>query len=722
MKSFFRNRSTTIAALLIGLLCAFLTIGLYLRTPLLFEELDLKLSDIRFKYREKFEPERIKPNPNIVIVAIDEKSINKIGRWPWSRATIAKLVDKFYEYDVKLAAFDITFSEEESAKADGAFGESLRVNENVVLGYFFRKDSTEETDKESLKLHNRSKVNLVKYMKDYKEDFIVKFNSAELNIPLIAENAAGFGFFNVIPDNDGIYRKALLVINYDNNYYPSLNLEAGSLFMDKQILVTIADFGVSGIRLNDLSVPVDENGRLILNYYGEAGAFPVYSAVDVLNGKISKEKLENKLVFFGPTEIGIADIRATPFDPVSPGVEIQATAASNILDGNFLIKDGVTEAIDLALIFFMTLLISLILIATTRTFVGFLVLLFFLAVFFATNFYLFSRSNLMLSILFPAFSISLTYIIYEAYRNITVERKSRFLREAFNSYVSPEVVGQLIKDPDKLQLGGDRRKVTLLFSDIRGFTTLSERTEPEKLVTLLNEYLTPMTEIVMSNKGTLDKFIGDAVMAIYGAPVEQEEQALHACVSAIEMMKKLKEINQHWTDNNLPNIDIGIGVHTGEAVVGNMGANVRFDYTAIGDTVNLAARLEGQTKYYGANIIISEDTKDELESSMKNNPDILFKLRELDLIRVKGKNEPIAIYQLIVPESAIDNNNLLEQHYEALTCYRNMDFNKSLELFRSILNNVPDDSPTGLYIERCNYYLENPPPGDWDHVYTAESK
>ena len=722
MKSFLRDRSTSIVAILIGLFCALLTIGLYLRTPLFFEELDLKLSDIRFEYREKLEPERIQPNKNIVIVAIDEKSINEIGRWPWSRATIAKLVNKFYEYDVKLAAFDITFSEEESLKADGAFNKSLELNENVVLGYFFRDDSTQETDKDALKIHNRSRINLVKFLKDYNNKPIRGFESAELNIPLIAKNAEGFGFFNIIPDDDGIYRKALLIVNYNDSYYPSLNLEASSVFMDKQVLLTIADFGVSDIKLNELTVPVDENGRLLLNYYGEGGTFPVYSAVDVLNGSISKEKLENKLVFFGPTEIGIADIRATPFDPVSPGVEIQATAASNIIDGNFLIRDGITQSIDLALIFFLTVLLSIVLIFTTRTLASFIVLILFLVAFVGTNFYFFTRLNYMLSILFPAFSISLTYIIYEAYRNITVERKSKFLRDAFNSYVSPEVVGQLIKDPDRLQLGGDRRKVTLLFSDIRGFTTLSESTDPEQLVTLLNEYLTPMTEIVMTNKGTLDKFIGDAVMAIYGAPVEQQHQARHACTSAIEMISKLSEINKEWSENNLPNIDIGIGINTGEAVVGNMGADIRFDYTAIGDTVNLAARLEGQTKYYGTNIIISESTKDDLEKTAEDKTENIFKVRELDLIRVKGKSKPIAIYQLIVPGTALYKNSVLGKYNEALNNYRSRNFSKSLEILQSIESEIPGDTPCRLYTERCRYYIESPPPADWDYVYTAESK
>jgi len=620
MNSIFKNRSPLFVVLIISIISTLFTISLYILHPPFLEAVDLRLSDFRFRKRVK-----VAPNSDVVIVAIDEKSINKIGRWPWSRSEIAQLVDKFYEYDVKLAVFDVVFSEMESQKPDTALGESLKENKDVILGFFFRDDSSQETDPLSMKIHKKSKINLIKYLDGADNNHIRVFNSAELNIPVIAENARGFGFFNMIPDDDGIYRHAPLIFKFDGNYYPSLNLEGISHFTKKEILLTLSDFGVSNINLNEISIPTDEDGKLLLNYYGESGSFPVYSAIDVLNGLLSKEKLENKLVFVGATEIGIADIRATPFDPTSPGVELQATAASNILDGRFLIKDGFTKAIDISLIFFMALVFGLILFKTKRTLVGLLVLLIFLAIHFGSNFFLFSKSRLMLSILFPVIPLSLTYILYEVYRNIVVERKSKFLRSAFSSYVSPDVVNEIIINPEKLRLGGDRRKVTLLFSDIRGFTSLSEKIDAEQLVTLLNEYLSPMTEIVMNNKGTLDKFIGDAVMAIYGAPIKQDAQAYQACISAIQMINRLKEINEEWTIRNLPNIDIGIGINTGEAVVGNMGADIRFDYTAIGDTVNLAARLEGQTKFYGTKIIISEITENELEIISNNSSQQSFK-------------------------------------------------------------------------------------------------
>ena len=406
----------------------------------------------------------------------------------------------------------------------------------------------------------------------------------------------------------------------------------------------------------------------------------------------------------------------------SSGVEIQATAASNILDGKFLIKDSFTKAIDISLIFFLTLVFGLVLFKTNRTLLGLLVLLIFLTLHFGSNIFLFSKSRLMLSILFPAIPMLLTYILYEVYRNIVIERQSKFLRSAFSSYVSPDVVDEIILNPEKLSLGGDRKKITLLFSDIRGFTTLSEKTDPEKLVTLLNEYLSPMTEIVMRNKGTLDKFIGDAVMAIYGAPVKQENQAFLACISAVEMIEKLKEINTEWAKNNLPNIDIGIGINTGEAVVGNMGADIRFDYTAIGDTVNLAARLEGQTKFYGTNIIISETTKQELELKSENSIQNSFRFRELDIIKVKGKTKPIAIFQLIIPGDKLDNDKLIDDYNKALSNYRSRNFTESLKLFKSILENLPGDVPSTHYVDRNSHYINNPPSAEWDYVYTAESK
>ena len=715
MKQFFSDKSTILIAVIISLLCSLISALLYLWSPAFIEELDLRLSDVRFRQRGE-----VQPNENIAIIAIDEKSINEIGRWPWSRDKIAEIVNSLNEYNAGIVSFDVVFSEEQDNLPDAKLGKAIDSSDNVILGYFFRDDSTDAPDTVSLDIHERSKIKLVKLSDDADPGTVKKFDSAEFNIPVIGKNARGFGFFNIIPDNDGIYRHAPLIINFNGTFYPSLNLISLKHFLNKEILLSLDDFGVSAVMLNKLRIPADERGRLLLNYYGKSGKFNTYSAVDVLNNQVPRENLEGKLLFLGATEIGIADIRATPFDPVSPGVEIQATAASNLLDGNFLIKDGSTRAVDLLIIFLLPLLLAIILSAVKKTLSGFLILVFFLISFFAINIFLFSGYNIMLSLLYPVFPLAMTYVFYEVYRNVVVERKSKFLKNAFSSYVSGDVVEEIIKDPDRLQLGGDRKKVTLLFSDIRGFTSLAEKISPEQLVTLLNEYLTPMTEIVMKNNGTLDKFIGDAVMAIYGAPIELPDQALRACVTANEMINKLKEINESWTERNLPNISIGIGINTGDSIVGNMGANVRFDYTAIGDEVNLAARIEGLTKFYGVNIIVSESTKNEVDQYGAGSR-YSFNFRELDSVRVKGKKLPVTLYELL-DEGNKEFELVKESYSKALLLYKNREFQKSLDLFTNILGELRSDKASEIYIARCMDYLEKPPPDDWDYVYIAESK
>ncbi len=291
--------------------------------------------------------------------------------------------------------------------------------------------------------------------------------------------------------------------------------------------------------------------------------------------------------------------------------------------------------------------------------------------------------------------------------------------------MSPDLVSQIISDPDKLDLGGVSKVITLLFSDIRGFTSLSEKTTPQELVSILNEYLSPMTNIVMSNNGTLDKYIGDAIMAIWNAPFDLAEHGMKGCESALDMIDKLVEINKSLEEKGFPQLQIGIGLNTGEAVVGNMGADVRFDYTAIGDTVNLAARLEGQTKYYGVTVIISKSTVDELPQNLINSMDSerSFFIRELDYIQVKGKQEPILIYQLFTRvNDRARVSEIIKRFNECLEFYRSKDFNNAKAAFEKFLEDFPHDVPAELYIERCEEYLQNPPDEDWDYVYTATQK
>jgi len=698
-------------AISIGLFVSFLTIAIYIISPSFLREIDLRLSDYRFRYRGVETP-----NQDVVILAIDEKSINKIGRWVWSRGKIADIVDKLTEYEPSVVAFDVVFSEPETASIDSNFSKALSNNGNVVLGYFFRDESTESVNQEDLDIHRNSRVKLIKYTADTGVGFIRDFKSVELNIGTIAKGARGFGFFNIFPESDGVYRKSQLILRYKNDIFPSLHLEALRLFKRSNIFLTIADFGVDSLYLNKYRIPINEKGSFLLDFYGPSGTFPTYSIADLLDGTLPVEALKGKIVFIGATEIGISDIRATPFDPASPGVEIQATAAANMLDGRFLVKNSFTDFINLSLIVAFTMVFVILLSFFRSTIAGLLLLFGFLALHIISNYVLFNNYSLVLNMLYPMLSMGLTYVGYEGYRNLLVEKRSRFLKRAFSSYVSPDLVTQIMDDPDRLKLGGERKEVSILFSDIRGFTTLSESTTPETLVTLLNEYLNPMTDIVMKEQGTLDKYIGDAVMAIFGAPVDLPDHAKRSCSAAVLMMEKLNEINGQWKEKGFPNIDIGIGINTGDAIVGNMGANIRFDYTAIGDNVNLASRLEGLNKFYGTHIIISETTKDELDENS-------FITREVDLVRVKGKNKPISIYQVMTDSnSGVDMKKIAEMFTDALEKYRNREFGAAKRMFSEILGIYPGDDVSRLYIERCEDYMVEPPPEDWDKVYTAKSK
>ena len=707
------NRNFLLISIAIGLFSASFGLFLYLWSPPFLREVNLRYSDFRFKIRGN-----IKPNPQIAIVAIDEKSINELGRWPWSRRIIARLVEKLVDYEPKVIAFDIVFSERDTDESDRALGEALEKSDNSILGYFFRNDSTSQPFSSSLEQIKRSNIKLVKSISEPKAKFLSEFRSADLNLPEIGEYARGFGFFNMLPDDDGIYRRAQLLIEYNNEIYPSLNLESMRHYLEGEILLSVASYGVEGLNVKELQIPTDERGQFLLNYYGAGGLIPTYSVLDVLSGKVARDALKGKVVFIGATEIGIYDVRPTPFDPLFSGVEIHATIAGNILDGRFLIQNNLTKGLDIVIILILPLVLVLFLMRVGGTLSGLIVFLVLIIIHLLGNYLLFARSNLLLSALYPGLSLGFAYVLFEGYRNLVIERRSRYLRKAFSSYVSPAVVAEILRDPDKLKLGGENREITVLFSDIRGFTSISERMSPEALVSLLNEYLSPMTQIVMEEFGTLDKYVGDAIMAVFGAPLDVPDHSKRACLAALTMMEKLEMLNTEWKDRGLPRMSIGIGINTGEAIVGNMGANVRFEYTAIGDTVNLASRLEGLNKLYGTGIIVTKLTLDNIGS---NEPPFL--VRELDLVRVKGKEKPVPIYELIgLNENNSEMGKLAALFNEALEIYRKGEFTLATESFKEILKMFPGDKPTELYLDRCSHFIVEPPPVDWDGVYIAKEK
>jgi adenylate cyclase len=691
-----------IVYILICLAASLCAIILYRSAVPLIQQLDLRLKDARFRLRG---PQR--PDPRVVVVAIDNKSVKELGRWPWSREVTAGLITALKGYGVRITALDIVFSEPQGPLPDQRLADAVGRSGNVVLGYFFRQ----EPQTLSSAAHEQlaaSRIRLLRSEKGASFPPIPEFPSLDATIPRVGAKALACGFFNVIPDDDGLCRTIPLLALYDGAVYPSLALKALGLYLGKEPRVEVAPFGIRTLALNDLALPVGEGGSLALNYYGPGGSFVTLSAVDVLNRRVATGVLRNALVFVGATEAGIADLRATPFDPVMPGVEIHATVAANALEGRFLVRNSSTVALEIGAIVLVPLLLARLLASSSGTLAGLGWFAFSVAGYLLANLYVFSYLAWDLSVIFPLVPLFAGYTGCEAYRNLVIEKRGRYLKSAFGSYVSPDLVEVIVKDPDRLRLGGERREITVLFSDIRAFTTISESLQPEDLVRLLNGYLSPMTRIILEERGTLDKYIGDAVMAIFNAPLDVANHAEHACRTAFRMLDRLTTLNAEFSSSGLPEIDIGIGINTGDAIVGNMGADIRFDYTAIGDNVNLASRLEGLNKYYGTRILVTSATRHQAGDA--------FLFREADLVRVKGKREPVTVFELMT-----SRHELAAPFSRGLSLYRERRFAEAAPLFAE-LNGRFGDRLSLLYQERCDSFLLAPPPADWDGVCTLQAK
>ena len=692
-----------------GALASALSLGLYKIKPSFIQGIDEVAGDARFKARGK-----VAPSDDVIIVAIDEKSVNELGRWPWPRTVMARLVNNLAP--AKVAAFDIVFSEPETKERDKALGDAIKKAGNVILGYFLREEAGDKRDEKALSQIDRSKIKLVKMIGQVESVPLPELPGIEANIPVVGKDAAGFGLFNIYPDeNDGKVRRSHLIFLHNEEVYPSLALEALRHYYKGSIILTLAPYGVDSIFINEGKLPTDESGRFRLNFYGKGGTFRTYSAVDVINGAISKDAIKDRIAFVGATEKAIYDLRVTPLDPVFPGVEVHATVAANILQNRFLTYDNRVIALDVFLMILLPISLCMSITWVHRTFTSLLIFLAFLSFHTAANFYLFSSYNLVPSAVYPFISLVFAYLLSEAYRNIVVESKGRYLKKAFALMVSPELVSEILKDPDRLKLGGEKREITTLFSDIRGFTSLSEKLSPEELVAILNEYLSPMTNIVLEEGGTLNKYIGDAIMVLCNAPLDLSDHPKKGCIIALRWVKELEKLNEEWKKEGRPPLGIGVGINTGDAVIGNMGGDLRFEYTAIGDTVNLASRLEGMNKVYGTVIIATESTQKLVQN------DFLF--RELDMVRVKGKERPVAIYELMdfLPGDA-QRAGLANAFSIGLSLYKARSFGEAKKRFDAMLEKFPEDGPALLYSQRCRDYLQSPPPTDWDGVYVAKTK
>jgi len=599
-------------------------------TPLV--TLEEKLYDFRFALRGQ-----LTNSGKVVIAVIDETSIERLGRWPWSRDRLAQLVKSLSDAGAELVVFDIILSEAE--KNDRKLGSAIKEAGNVILPvvFDFDRDMPPPANKS---LAEAAFLNITDSGK-FRKFPPITAKRVILPVSGLMENVMTLGHINMFPDNDGTLRWESLLIEYGGYLYPSLTLQAAAAYLGvprEKITVNATQSILLGKRV----IPTDQYGRTLINYYGTNNTFKYIPIADILDNAVKPELLRGKIVLVGATAIGIYDLRVTPLSPAMPGVEKHASVISSILDGKPLRQ--APPATDVVIVVICGLIAT---IASMRFrslgAAGISAAMLVLALF--AGYYMFAFKGVWINLACPSLNILFIFVGITAYNYAVEERFSRRIRAMFSSYVTEKVVAELIKNPDMARLGGDRREITILFSDIRGFTTFSEKHAPEEVVAILNEYLGEMTGVIFKWEGTLDKFIGDAILAFWGAPLKQENHAELAVKCALDMMTKLRELQQKWEAEGKAGLDIGIGINTGEVLVGNIGAEgKKMDYTVIGDHVNLGSRVESLTRKYDAHILITEFTLNRIEEAIKKGTLGHICVDGKERVIVKGKDQPVGIY------------------------------------------------------------------------------
>ncbi len=711
--------------------------------PRLLAALDNRIADTMFQWRGA-----VPTTGEVVIVDIDEKSLKEVGQWPWPRNVVAELVAKIGNSGAKVVGLDIVFAEQDRTSPKlylaeleqylpvdfpGDAFDSLKNNDQLdhdvilgnalasyptILGYVFQI-MNDGLKNESQKPFPSCVIRISPDNNSYDDLMLRASYRAIVNVDDIAQ-AESEGFLSVFPDLSGTVRNVPLIMELDAIPYPSLALEMLRVGLDtKEITIHVSQQaqsgkkGLLGVELAGKFVPTNELGEMMINYRGPARTFPYVSAVDVLNGR-NLEKLANKYVLVGTSSQGLFDLRATPYSNIFAGVEIQANIIDNVLKNDPLTFDIFTEiGLTITLIVIGGIILSALL-AYANPIAGALGGLVILITTIAGNYYLFFLKNQLLGVTYPLITALAVFLTVSVFNYFFEGREKRFINRAFSHYVSPQIVNQLRKEPKRLTLAGEQKNLTVLFSDIRDFTTISENMDSGQLGQFMNEYLTAMSNIVIEHNGMVDKFIGDAVMAIWGAPLDDADHAANAVRAAFHMKEKLEELRPAWTVQGLPHIEIGVGINTGIMSVGNFGSDKRFDYTVMGDNVNLASRLEGLSKMYGSSTIISEFTREVLGSE-------IF-CRFLDMVKVKGKDLPAKIYEPLCigePEESLKREVL--RFEEAITYYQNRQFDEASRIFEELhaANPLPLYK---LYRDRVEICREAPPSDDWTGCFTFTTK
>jgi len=690
-------------------------------------------------------------DPRIVIVDIDEKSLAEIGQWPWGRDRLAKLINELFDYyQVQIVGFDVTFPEpdessglrvlDQLAKTDLAenqeyraqlkdlrpqldydqvFADSLK-DKPVVIGYYFNLLGTgqKSTTKGTLPRPALTE-NDFKGTKVYAQS-AVGYNA---NIDVIQSSALDGGHFTPALDEDGVVRRVPLLVEYQGNYYQSISLAMAKyvLFVDKLTPVfgkeLFEDTGyprLEGLQLGYNRIPVDANVQALVPYRGRRNSFPYVSAVDVIRGLADPNILAGAIVLVGTTTESLFDMRTTPVQKDYPGVEIHANMIAGILDNAVKERPTYTRGVEFLQLLLTGLLLAVILPLLSPVLAVSMVLFTFLVTV-GLNFFFWQYYNLVFHLASLLILILLIFLVNMFYGFFIERRGKQQLSGLFGQYVPPELVDEMSEDPTAYTQEALSREMTVLFTDVRGFTTISEGLSPGDLSALMNAYLTPMTRIIHENRGTIDKYIGDAIMAFWNAPMDDPNHARNALVTGLAMLERTVAIREEFLERGWPEIRIGVGINTGMMSVGDMGSEFRMAYTVLGDAVNLGSRLEGLTKGYGVEIIVSESTRDAVSD---------FVFRELDVVRVKGKDEPIAIYEPLAPVSEVSDEEYKELaiHEQAMKAYYIQEWDQAESYFKQVQEMVPARKLYQVYLDRISEFKKNPPGDDWDGVFTYTTK
>lgn len=650
---------------------AFVFMSVYTSELEPLKSFSLRYNDTNFMLQTK------QASDEIVFIAIDEQSVNRFGRWPWRRDVLAHAVDNLDSES--LLVFDMVFSE--PTPHDIRLADSIAEQDNSLCGFFLRHKATESLSEAQSELISNSSLERLSSALGDKIRF-VEGAEAEVNVESILSSCTLSGTFSTLRDSDQLLRKYPIAFTFNGEILPSIGTQALRMVLNKDIFYE----GTASYKINNHIITTDERGFSRINFY-PLKSYNTHSFTELYDGTLSKESLAGKIVILGLSEVGLGDIRVTPIGPI-PGALVHYTFISNVLQ-DLLLHENVYLTV-LSLLFF--LLLPLVWILMQNIYKRALLYITTYILFFTITKLVYLYFNLYLDAFYPLIALLFSAIVSETLMYKKQDRQIRFVKHAFASYLSPQLLSKLIKDPQHLKLGGEKKELTIFFSDIRSFTSISEKMDAQKLTHYLNRYFTPMSDIVMKHNGMIDKYIGDALMAFYNAPVDVKEHAADACRTSLEMLEALERLNAQFYKEGLPSIEIGIGLNTTEVVVGNMGSQKRFNYTVIGDGVNLASRVEGLNKTFGTKILITEQTKAHIGD--------IFLTRPLEKFKVKGKEEEVMLYELL--QDTAENREKVEKFTVALAFYKQQAYKEALQHFNDLLSN---DRVCRYFIEKIDRVL-----------------